>query len=139
MAACMTVTATGATSSFEIHSKLQVQRRISYLEHKSRQADGSLMTTNVTLLNKASPIIAYTTHDVDTITLGADDKQAVTDIVFTQPAVGLTPANTKITCTFATGFIMKGDLVGGDAPDSEAEQQFLFISDMGEGVWAEAA
>lgn len=140
MAACMTLSGTpGLAMSVEVHSKAQMQNRVGHLEHKTRQADGSLMTTNVTLTEESSPVVAWTTRDLGIATLNAIDKTALTAFVVTQPAVGLGVGMTKLVCTFADGVVVKGDLVGGDAPDSEAEQQFFFVSTTGPGAWAEAA
>lgn len=144
LAGCFTFAATGMTSSVEIHSKVQVQNRVGHLEHKTRQASGALQVSNVTLTGKSSPLITYTTHDLDDTTLNVGDKQTCATAVFSQQAVGLAGANLHMVATFTpvggrAGILMKGDLVGGEAPDSEAEQQFTFISTVGAPVWAEAA
>lgn len=140
MAGAMSMSATGMTGAMEIHTKLQVQNRVAGLEHMTRQTDGSLMTTNMTLTDAASPIIVFTTHDLTVATLNTAglDKQAVTNAVFTQPVVGIV-GKTKITATFTAGVLIRGDLKGGDAPNTEAEQEYTFISTVGVPTYAEAA
>lgn len=140
MAACMTLSGTPAlTCSVDIHSKVQLQNKVEVAELDSRQSDGSLMRTGVALIRKSSPVVAFTTHEATVATLNHADRTAYTAFVVTQPAVGLSGANTKLVCTFGAGVLVKGDLVGGDAPNTEGEQGFTFYSTSGPGTWAEAA
>jgi len=139
IAAAMSFAAVGLAGTMEIQTKLQMARRISYSEHKTRQTDGSLMVSDASLINMSSPVIGFTTRDFDPTMLAGADKQAVTTAVFSQPAVGLAGVSTKITATFTAGIVFKGDLVGGDDPATEAEQAMIFVSTIGEPTWAEAA
>lgn len=129
---------TGLTGVFEIHSKLQMQRRVEYVEHKARQSTGALRVSNVSLTRRSSPLIAFTTHDLNLTLLGGADKQSLGTVVFTQPAVGLSGANVNLTASFTTGILLKGDIKGGDAPNTEAEMEWFFYSTCGEPTWAEA-
>ncbi len=140
MAACMTISGTPTlTLSTDIHSKVQLKNGVEHVVHDSRQTDGALMASGVTLVRKSSPVLSFTTHDMAVATLNHADKTALTAFIVTQPAVNLSSTNKNLICTFGAGVIIKGDMGGGDAPNTEVEQQFTFYSTSGAGTWAEGA